>query len=64
LKTTVDDRLRQEARRYNLRFTCEHCVLYDPEGDRCSHTFPADAHRRVDLTRSEELMFCKEFEVA
>jgi len=62
--TTVDDRLRSEARRYGLRFTCESCAWFDAEGGACSHAYPNEAHRAIDLDRVVEVSFCKEFELA
>lgn len=62
--TAVDDRLRQEARRYGLRFTCEACAWFDAEDGGCSHAYPNEAHRDIDLDREAEVSFCKEFELA
>ena len=62
--TQVDDRLRREARRYGLRFTCEACAWFDEEGGRCSHAYPIEPHRGIDLDRVVEVPFCKEFELA
>ncbi len=60
----VDEQLRSEARRYSLRFTCENCAWFDAEGGKCSHAFPNDAHRGIDLDLATEVAFCKEFELA
>jgi hypothetical protein len=62
--TTVDDRLRQEARRFALRYTCEFCAWFDAEWHVCSHAFPTEPHRQADLERAQTITFCKEFELA
>ena len=60
----VDQRLRDEARHYGLRFGCESCVHFAPESARCGNGYPTQPHRLIDLERVETLEFCKEFEVA
>jgi hypothetical protein len=62
--TRVDDLLRSEARRYELRFCCESCAHYDAPATRCANGYPTEAHRGVDLERRSEVFFCKEFELA
>lgn len=62
--TVVDEQLRREARQYGLRFTCESCAWFDFEGGSCSHAYPNDAHRGVDLDQVDRVCFCKEFELA
>ena len=55
---------RVERERFALRFTCEHCALFDPEHERCAHGFPTDEHRLAYYERSDaELVFCKDFEL-
>ncbi len=58
----IDDRLRDEARRFHLVFACPSCVSYDPEGDRCSLGFPHQDHKSEALEGREEVVFCKAFE--
>jgi hypothetical protein len=60
--TPVDQRLRQEARRFNLRYGCEHCVAFDPERGLCAHCYPNAEHWGVDLVVAHQVVFCKEFE--
>ncbi|PKN32074.1 MAG: hypothetical protein CVU63_20640 [Deltaproteobacteria bacterium HGW-Deltaproteobacteria-20] len=60
----VDERLRQEAERYRLRFTCESCAWFDAEGGTCSHAYPNEAHKGIDLNVADRVAFCKEFELA
>ena len=59
----VDEQLLREAARYRLVFTCERCVEFDPEGERCSLGFPIAPHRDPDLRGREEVIFCKTFEL-
>jgi hypothetical protein len=61
--TPVDDDLRREARCYRLAFGCEACAHYDAPEQRCANGYPAEAHRGIDLDRTSELLFCKEFEL-
>jgi len=60
----VDQRLRDEAARFRLRFTCEACAHFAPESQRCGNGYPTAPHRDIDLAHVEALEFCKEFEVA
>lgn len=64
MKTRVDARLREEAERFGLRFTCEHCVHFEPERRACAHGYPTEPHLAVVLAREGEIEFCKEFELA
>jgi hypothetical protein len=59
----VDDRFRQEARQFVLRFTCDACAHFDPDRTVCAHEYPAEAHYRIDPERVTELSFCKLFEL-
>jgi hypothetical protein len=59
----IDDRLRDEARRFHLVFACPDCASYDPEGDRCSLGFPHEPHRDPTLGARDEVVFCKTFEL-
>ena len=60
----VDDRLREEARRYRLVFACPDCVSFDPEGGGCSLGFPNEMHSDPSLDARAEVIFCKAFELA
>jgi hypothetical protein len=60
----VDERLRQEAARFELRFGCESCAHFAPEQSACGNGYPTAPHLGVDLSRAHSLQFCKEFEVA
>jgi hypothetical protein len=60
----VDDRLRDEARRFRLAFACPSCASFDPEGDLCSLGYPAGPHRDAALDDGrDEVVFCKAFEL-
>lgn len=53
-----------ECERFALRFTCEHCALFDPELDLCSHGFPTEEHRlRYYARRDVPIVLCKDFEL-
>jgi hypothetical protein len=55
----------RDRARFGLRFTCEHCALFDPEPGSCAHGFPTDEHRLAYYERSDvPLVFCKDFELA
>jgi hypothetical protein len=62
--TEVDERLRDEARRFELRFTCESCAHFDPPSGSCASGYPNEPHRGVRLTEARTLVFCKEYELA
>lgn len=63
MKTRVDSRLRLEAAKYELRFTCPDCAHFDPDEERCAEGYPTDEHRDTQLL-GEEILFCKLFEGA
>ena len=63
MRTPVDAQLREEARRFQLRFTCRDCVHFAAERQACANGYPTNAHLDVDLERRETLEFCKEFEL-
>jgi hypothetical protein len=63
VRTLVDLRLREEAQRFELRFTCEHCVHFAPERRACANEYPTQAHLAVQLEACASLEFCKEFEL-
>jgi hypothetical protein len=60
----VDQRLREEARHYVLRFGCESCAHFAPESRSCGNGYPTKPHLAIDLQVVQTLEFCKEFEVA
>lgn len=67
-----DERFREEAKRHNLRWNCEDCVLFrgprdgTAEGSQadCLHGFPTARHlRKRYLDHSAGILFCKHFEL-
>jgi hypothetical protein len=64
VRTRVDLRLREEAARFQLRFTCEDCVHFAAERRACANGYPTAPHLEVDLSLEDSLEFCKEFELA
>lgn len=73
MKTRVDARFRDEARRFAFRFACDECAHFDIPGVRCSLGYPA-APRRAELdvaaptapegATESALELCKSFELA
>ena len=63
MRTLVDSQLREEAARFELRFTCEACVHFAAERRACANGYPTHAHLDIDLERVQSLEFCKEFEL-
>lgn len=59
----VDEQLRAEAKRFELRFGCESCAHFAPETRACGNGYPTLPHLGVDLARVQSLEFCKDFEV-
>jgi len=65
MRIPQDERFREERVKYRLRFCCEHCGLYDEEGNRCIHGFPTVEHRELRYLDPEaRLVYCKEFDLA
>lgn len=62
MRLAQDARFREERALHVLRFTCEDCASFDPDGA-CGHGFPTDEHRaaRYDDPRAQ-IVFCKEWE--
>jgi hypothetical protein len=60
----VDDRLRDEARRFRLVFACPDCASFEPISGGCSLGYPNADHRDRQLDDRAELVFCKAFELA
>lgn len=64
MKIPQDARFRQERERFALRFTCEHCALFDEQRERCAHGYPVTEHRAARYTDEAALVvFCKHFEL-
>lgn len=63
MRALIDPWLREEALRFQLRFTCADCVHFESERRACANEYPTQAHPDVDRERQESLEFCKEFEL-
>jgi hypothetical protein len=64
VKLAQDERSREQRRRFSLRFTCEHCALFDERAERCGHGFPTDEHREAHYASHDALVvFCKDFDL-
>lgn len=64
MKLVQDQGFRVQRAHFALRFTCEHCALFDPELETCSHGFPTDEHRLAFYEAHDApLVFCKDFEL-
>ena len=64
MKIPQTQTFRDQRARYALRFTCEHCALYDPDGDQCAHGFPTTEHRdRYYENPTALIVFCKDFDL-
>ncbi|AUX25952.1 hypothetical protein SOCEGT47_065050 [Sorangium cellulosum] len=72
----LDDRLREEARRFRLVFACPDCASFDPSGPgeperdepggaraRCALGYPVAPHVSRSLDGRDEIVFCKAFEL-
>jgi hypothetical protein len=57
VRTRVDEKLKEEAKRFAFRFACDDCAHFD--GRRCAHGYPPEPRRALHL----EVVFCKEFEL-
>lgn len=63
MKTLIDQRLRTEAERFRLRFSCEHCAHFDEDAGKCAEGYPNEEHTDGSL-RGEQVLFCKLWEGA
>lgn len=64
MRHTADERFLTEARVYQLRFTCEHCVHFVEATRGCGEGFPNADHLEKPLVVGSEMVFCKSFELA
>lgn len=66
MRAPQDDRFRTQQSLLVLRFTCDHCAMFDPERQRCVHGYPTDEHRlaRYEADREAPVVFCKEWDLA
>jgi hypothetical protein len=55
---------REQRERFRLRFTCEHCAMFDEQRESCAHGYPTTEHREARYQDPEaRLVFCKHFEL-
>ena len=59
----IDDRLRDEAKRFRLAFACVDCASFEAKNQECSLGYPTGPHRDSALDARAELIFCKSFEL-
>ena len=64
MRTTVDDRLRNEAVRFEFRFSCQHCTYFNEDERTCSEGYPNEDHLSPELSSRSVLLFCKSFELS
>jgi hypothetical protein len=63
MKTLIDERLRREAARFELRYACPECAHFDAATGRCAEGFPNEGHRVHQIDQDASLEFCKSFEL-
>ena len=64
MKIEQDERFREQRERFHLRFTCEHCALFDERKEICAHGYPTTEHRDAHyLDPNARVVFCKHFEL-
>ena len=61
MKIPVDAQFQGESEYFQFRFSCESCVLYDPDKDECAHGFPTSEHKAE--AQKSLLIFCKDYEM-
>jgi hypothetical protein len=64
LKTRVDERLLREIEAFGLVFRCDACAAFDPNEAACAYAYPTEPHRSPLAPDTEQIVFCKAFEVA
>jgi hypothetical protein len=63
MRTLVDSALRREAEALQLRYSCLHCVHFEPDRRGCAEGYPNAAHRDAAIEDVDTLEFCKSFEL-
>lgn len=64
MRQAADRRFLFEAKAFELRFTCEHCVHFVESTRACGEGFPNGDHLAKPLQVGSEIVFCKSFELA
>ena len=63
--TAVDEKLRREIVKFNLRCTCDCCAAFEPDGATCAYGYPTEPHRHLPVENDARVfVFCKAFELA
>jgi len=64
LRLPPDPRFHEQRKRFDFRFACEHCALFDPERERCAHGFPTEDHRVAHYASLDAvIVLCKDFQI-
>jgi hypothetical protein len=64
LRLPANPRFHEQRERFALRFTCEHCALFDAERESCAHGFPTEEHRLEHyLSLQAVIVLCKDFQL-
>jgi hypothetical protein len=64
MKIEQDEKFREQRERFRLRFTCEHCSLFDERKESCAHGYPTSEHRDAHYRDpNARVVFCKHFEL-
>lgn len=64
MRLPYDPRFHEQRERFALRFTCEHCALFDAELEQCAHGFPTEEHRLAFYLRpGAPIIICKDFQL-
>ena len=63
MKFRPDRTFFDQAARFDLRYTCEHCAFFDPKAGECIHGYPNEVHRLGYYNASPPWVIpCKDFE--
>lgn len=63
MKIPQDARFRAEREQYALRFCCETCCGFEPDGADCAYGYPTEEHRRARYDDPDVLLiFCKDYD--
>ena len=64
MRLPADPRFHEQRERFQLRFTCEHCALFDADAEACAHGFPTEEHRLAFyITPGAPIIICKDFQL-
>lgn len=64
MRIPQDERFRLERARFELRFCCESCALFEKTPETCALGFPNHEHRVAHYEDpTVEIVFCKDWEL-